>query len=59
MLAENQSEIEKKNVVKVRAKNLEKQTKKIIGYFSHSRTTDKDLGQLVFTTRFFSRIVFF
>ena len=24
-----------------------------------SRATDKDLGQLVFTTRFFSQIVFF
>ena len=36
MLAENQSEIEKKNVVKVRAWNLEKQAKKIMGYFSRS-----------------------
>ena len=35
-LAKNQSEIEKKYVAKVQARNLEKQTKKIMGYFSHS-----------------------
>ena len=34
MIAENQSEIEK-NVVKVRARNFEKQTKKIKGFFSN------------------------
>ena len=36
MLAENQSEIKKKMLSMSDSRNLEKQTKKIMGYLSHS-----------------------